>query len=62
MRVYRCRKCAGESVINMRQHRLALCETHLVEWVQKVTSSFIEKHRMFEPDDRILVAVSGGQR
>jgi hypothetical protein len=62
MRVYRCRKCAGDSVINMRQHRLALCETHLVEWVQKVTSSFIEKHRMFEPDDRILVAVSGGQR
>jgi uncharacterized protein (TIGR00269 family) len=61
MRVYRCRKCAGESVINMRQHRLALCETHFVEWVQKVTLRFIEKHRMFEPDDRILVAVSGGK-
>ena len=45
----------------MRQHRLALCEAHFVEWVEKMTFSFIKKHRMFEPDDRILVAVSGGK-
>jgi tRNA-5-methyluridine54 2-sulfurtransferase len=59
--VHRCRKCAADSVINMRQHRLALCEVHFVEWVENITSSFIKKHRMFEPDDRILVAVSGGK-
>jgi len=45
----------------MRQHRLALCEVHFVEWVEKMTFSFTKKHRMFEPDDRILVAVSGGK-
>ncbi len=61
MGVHRCRRCAADSVINMRQHRLALCEVHFVEWVEKITYSFIKKHRMFEPDDRILVAVSGGK-
>ena len=61
MGVHRCRKCTADSVINMREHRLALCEIHFVEWVENITSSFIKKHRMFEPDDRILVAVSGGK-
>lgn len=61
MGVHRCRMCKADSVINMRQHRLALCEVHFVEWVEKTTSSTINKHRMFGPDDRILVAVSGGK-
>ncbi len=58
---YRCRKCSGDSVINMRQHRLALCEDHFIEWVQKHAAEFIRKHRMLEPEDRVLVAVSGGK-
>jgi tRNA-5-methyluridine54 2-sulfurtransferase len=45
----------------MRQHRLALCDAHFIEWVEQMTLGFIKKHRMFEPDDRILVAVSGGK-
>ncbi len=58
---YRCRKCTGQSVINMRQHRLALCGDHFIEWVQKHTAEFIRKHRMMDTEDRILVAVSGGK-
>ncbi len=61
MGVHRCRKCAADSVINMPQHRLALCAEHFMEWVEKSTLDFIEKHRMFEPEDRVLVAVSGGK-
>lgn len=61
MGVHRCRKCAADSVINMRQHRLALCGVHFLEWVEKSTAEFIHKHRMFEPEDRVLVAVSGGK-
>src|SRR3972149_5009119 len=57
----RCRKCGGLAVINMRQHRLALCEEHFVEWMRANTQRFIEKYRMFGPDDRVLVAVSGGK-
>ncbi len=58
---YSCRKCGEASAINMRQHRLALCENDFIEWVRKHTSEFIAKHRMIEPDDRVLVAVSGGK-
>ena len=61
MGVHRCRRCQADSVIYMRQHRLALCEPHFVEWVERMTLGFIKKHRMFEPEDRILVAVSGGK-
>ncbi|MDR3553417.1 MAG: ATP-binding protein [Syntrophobacteraceae bacterium] len=61
MGVHRCRKCAADSVINMPQHRLALCGEHFLEWVEKSTLDFIGKHRMFEPQDRVLVAVSGGK-
>jgi uncharacterized protein (TIGR00269 family) len=45
----------------MRQHRLALCEAHFTEWFERMTQGFIEKRRMFGPEDRILVAVSGGK-
>jgi len=45
----------------MRQHKLALCQTHFLEWIPAQTQRFIEKYRMFSKDDRILVAVSGGK-
>ncbi|MDR3568903.1 MAG: ATP-binding protein [Syntrophobacteraceae bacterium] len=61
MGVHRCRKCAADSVINMPQHKLALCGEHFLAWVEKSTFDFIHKHRMFEPEDRVLVAVSGGK-
>lgn len=48
-------------MINMRQHKLALCATHFVDWVRKQTQRTIEKYRMFTPDERVLVAVSGGK-
>jgi len=48
-------------VINMRQHKLALCDEHFLEWVPEQTQRFIEKYKMFTPGERILVAVSGGK-
>jgi len=45
----------------MRRHKLALCEVHYPEWFVAQTQRAIEKYRMFRPDDRILVAVSGGK-
>jgi tRNA(Ile)-lysidine synthase TilS/MesJ len=56
-----CRHCTAKAVINMRQHKLALCGPHFVDWVHKQTQRFIEKHRMFTHDERVLVAVSGGK-
>ncbi len=57
----KCRKCGREAVINMRQHKLALCDEHFLEWVPEQTRRFIEKYKMFTPQERILVAVSGGK-
>jgi len=57
----RCRKCTEVAVINMRQHKLALCGAHFIEWVHGRTERFIGKRRMFDPADRVLVAVSGGK-
>jgi uncharacterized protein (TIGR00269 family) len=45
----------------MRHHRLALCEVHYPEWFVAQVQRAIEKYHMFGPDERVLVAVSGGK-
>lgn len=57
----KCKKCGGKASINMRQHRLALCKEHYLEWIPEQTERFIKKYRMFTKDEKILVAVSGGK-
>jgi tRNA(Ile)-lysidine synthase TilS/MesJ len=49
------------AVINMRQHKLALCADHFAEWVPAQVEKSISTFKMFNPEDRILVAVSGGK-
>ena len=57
----RCRRCNTKAIINMRQHKLALCKEHYPAWVVEQTGRFIEKYQMFSKDERLLVAVSGGK-
>ncbi len=57
----KCRKCGQTAILNMRQHKLALCRAHFLEWLPEQTQRFIEKYRMFAPGEKILVAVSGGK-
>ncbi len=57
----RCRKCRERAVVYMRQHRLALCKEHYLEWFVEQTARTIRKYRMFTKRDRVLVAVSGGK-
>jgi uncharacterized protein (TIGR00269 family) len=57
----KCRQCKSQAVINMRQHKLALCKTHYSKWFIQQTERFIKKYRMFTRDERVLVAVSGGK-
>ena len=57
----KCRKCGSKASVNMRQHKLALCKDHFLEWLPEQTERFIQKYAMFSRDDRILVAVSGGK-
>ncbi len=57
----KCRKCQDNAVINMRQHHLALCKAHYLEWFEAQTLRFIEKYKMIAPQEQVLVAVSGGK-
>ena len=57
----KCRKCDEKAVINMRQHKLALCKSHFLDWLPAQVQRFIEKYKMFDHQHRILVAVSGGK-
>jgi len=45
----------------MRQHKLALCREHYLEWMPEQTERFIKKYEMFTHHEKILVAVSGGK-
>ncbi len=56
-----CRKCTRQAAIHMRQHRLALCREHYLEWFSEQTQRMIEKYNMFSLQERVLVAVSGGK-
>lgn len=58
---YVCCKCRAPAAFRMRHHRLAFCKTHYLEWFSEQTAHAIEKYHMFAPQDRILVAVSGGK-
>lgn len=57
----RCRRCGERAAINMPQHKLALCAPHYLDWFVERTQATLRKYRMLRPDDRILVAVSGGK-
>jgi uncharacterized protein (TIGR00269 family) len=57
----KCRKCGQQAVFNMRQHKLALCREHYLEWFASYAERTISRYRMFTPDERVLVAVSGGK-
>ena len=39
----------------MRQHKLALCKDHFLEWVLEQTERNIKKYSLFSKNDRILV-------
>jgi uncharacterized protein (TIGR00269 family) len=57
----KCRKCGGKASVNMRQHKLALCKEHYLEWIPEQTERFIKKYEMFTHYEKVLVAVSGGK-
>jgi uncharacterized protein (TIGR00269 family) len=61
LRAVKCRMCGQAAAVNMRQHRLGLCPDHFLKWFVSQTARVIEKYRMLEPGDSVLLAVSGGK-
>ncbi len=57
----RCRKCKAQASIELRRHHAAFCKPHYLEFFDRQVERAIRRHKMFVPDDRILVGVSGGK-
>jgi tRNA-5-methyluridine54 2-sulfurtransferase len=57
----KCKRCGGGAVIEVRRHNAAFCRDCFVVVVRNQVAKAIHEFDMFAPDDRILVAVSGGK-
>ncbi len=57
----RCQKCKGLASMEVRRHHAAFCNEHFVEFFDRQVVRAIEGEKMFTPDDRVLVVVSGGK-
>ena len=57
----RCRSCRGDAVIEIRRHHAAFCTEHFFVMFRTQVEKAIRRHQMMAPDDRILLAVSGGK-
>ena len=57
----KCTKCGDRATLELRRHNAAFCATDFQEFFRKQVREAIRKYRMFGPDERVLVAVSGGK-
>ena len=57
----KCKVCREPAIIDVRRHNANFCAPHFVRLCQDQTRKAIKEFDMLEPDDRVLVAVSGGK-
>lgn len=57
----RCTRCGRKACLEIRRHRAAFCPEHLLEHLRSQVARAIVRFRMVGPEDRLLVAVSGGK-
>jgi uncharacterized protein (TIGR00269 family) len=53
--------CREHAVVDVRRHNAAFCSDHFVEHVTNQVTRTIKDFAMFRPEDRLLIAVSGGK-
>lgn len=57
----KCRVCKAPAIIDLPRHNAHFCAEHFLELCRRQVVKAIEKFDMLRPDDRVLVAVSGGK-
>ena len=57
----KCRKCGDRAILELRRHNAAFCAPDFVEFFRNQVREAIRRYRMFERDETVLVAVSGGK-
>lgn len=57
----KCLKCPNKAAIDLPRHNSAFCASCFTQFVHDQVARAIKSECMFAPNDRILVAVSGGK-
>ena len=57
----KCKVCKGPAVIDLPRHNAHFCAEHLQQLCRRQMARAIDDFDMIQPDDRVLVAVSGGK-
>jgi len=57
----KCTKCRGTAILELRRHNAAFCAPDFLAFFKNQVKEAIRKFRMFERDEHVLVAVSGGK-
>lgn len=57
----KCRVCRGEAVIDIRRHNANFCAPDFLHHCEEQVLKTIADFEMITPNDRVLVAVSGGK-
>lgn len=57
----KCRVCKKEAVVGLRSHNTAFCEKCFLDFFRRQVKRGIEGQKLFTPEEKILVALSGGK-
>ena len=57
----KCRTCRGPAIIDLPRHNANFCAEHFIEMCRRQVIKAIAQFTMLTPEDRVLVAVSGGK-
>lgn len=57
----KCRVCREPAIIDLPRHNANFCGDHLLQLCRRQVEKAIKDFEMIRPDDRVLVAVSGGK-
>lgn len=57
----KCKVCREHAVVDIRRHNAGFCQMHFVEHISNQVAKTIKEFKMFSPEDRLLIAVSGGK-
>ncbi|MGH7332043.1 MAG: TIGR00269 family protein [Candidatus Rokuibacteriota bacterium] len=57
----KCKKCGRGAVIELRRHNTAFCTSDFLDFFRNQVRHAVRHYRMLAPEERVLVAVSGGK-
>lgn len=57
----KCRFCDKQAAVYLRYANLRLCKEHFINFIENRVKRTIEKYKLINRGDRVLVAVSGGK-